>query len=879
MPLINELDPIIIEVAVAEPVIVEVDVPADVQLPDTDAVQLTVITQEVKVEVQSPGPQVQAIIGVGLDGWSPMLAIVPRVSDGALVLQVVDWIGGTDTKPDVGDYLGTAGFVSDIADARNIKGADGTNGTNGTAIILGMGDPASNVGRIGDLYIDLSAFRLWDKSSGDWTLDGTFKGTDGEDGDDGDPGAPGATLRWGHGAPAPGLGADGDEYTDIDTWDVYGKEAGAWEALGNIKGAPGTEGDDGDDGEDGASLLIGDADPDGAVGKDRDTFLNRITFDIFSRDAGVWTLAGNIKGAMAAPGRDGEDGADAWPIPGAPGRDGETIVIPGRDGEDGADAFTIPGQAGLDGSSTLVPGRDGTDGEDAFPIPGIKGDAGTNGIDGLNGVSIPGRDGDDGDSPSIIPGPSGERGLASAPGRDGEDGQDAWPIPGPQGLPGIAASVIPGRDGEDGTDAPYVPGKDGVPGGYRYIFNSSLAAADPGDGKLSLNNTVGSFAAVTMNISRKCADGPVVALLLSTIINSGQAATIVFKSRDGTQTLAVISTPATFVDNVTYYTFTIAMQAGSSSIGNGTELFLDLVRYGTNGAGVPTGGTIGQFLKKNSGTNFDTVWVNFPARQPILTSAADYYVDTALGNDANAGLAPGGAAFKTIQKAINTVATLDVATFGANIHVADGTYAEIVTVNGPWVGSGTVTLIGNVTTPANCVIDCTSFGGAQTSQCIGVQNGASLTVMGFKVRNAAVGAVNVPLLVARFSGTCHFTNMDFGVGGRQVMAASGGQVYADGGYNVTAGASYHWFASLGGGIVVEGRALTITGTPAFVAWGFGGYNGAMVVDSNSYTGAATGKRFECVAGGGIAELSGNINALPGNAAGTTGTAPALGWYA
>lgn len=29
---------------------------------------------------------------------------------------------------------------------------------------------------------------------------------------------------------------------------------------------------------------------------------------------------------------------------------------------------------------------------------------------------------------------------------------------------------------------------------------------------------------------------------------------------------------------------------------------------GTNGQGVPTGGTVGQILYKNSGTNFDTSW-------------------------------------------------------------------------------------------------------------------------------------------------------------------------------------------------------------------------------------------------------------------------------
>jgi hypothetical protein len=31
---------------------------------------------------------------------------------------------------------------------------------------------------------------------------------------------------------------------------------------------------------------------------------------------------------------------------------------------------------------------------------------------------------------------------------------------------------------------------------------------------------------------------------------------------------------------------------------------------GTNGQGVPTGGTVGQVLRKNSSTNYDTSWVS-----------------------------------------------------------------------------------------------------------------------------------------------------------------------------------------------------------------------------------------------------------------------------
>lgn len=45
---------------------------------------------------------------------------------------------------------------------------------------------------------------------------------------------------------------------------------------------------------------------------------------------------------------------------------------------------------------------------------------------------------------------------------------------------------------------------------------------------------------------------------------------------------------------------------------------------GTNGQGVPTGGTVGQVLQKNSSTNYDTSWVStikpYEDDQSILSS-------------------------------------------------------------------------------------------------------------------------------------------------------------------------------------------------------------------------------------------------------------------
>src|SRR5947209_19614879 len=95
-----------------------------------------------------------------------------------------------------------------------------------------------------------------------------------------------------------------------------------------------------------------------------------------------------------------------------------------------------------------------------------------------------------------------------------------------------------------------------------------------------------------------------------------------------------------------------------------------------------------------------------------LAGNRTYYVRTD-GADGNNGLAnSSGGAFLTIQKAIDTAAALDLSIYNVTIQVADGSYTGAVTVTGPWVGSGTVFLQGNTTTPANVVITTSGAGAA-----------------------------------------------------------------------------------------------------------------------------------------------------------------------
>src|SRR5688500_2241633 len=88
----------------------------------------------------------------------------------------------------------------------------------------------------------------------------------------------------------------------------------------------------------------------------------------------------------------------------------------------------------------------------------------------------------------------------------------------------------------------------------------------------------------------------------------------------------------------------------------------------------------------------------------ILTASRTYYVRTA-GNDSNDGLSDtSSGAFLTIQRAVDEVAnTLDINAQEVVIQVADGAYNAPVALR-PFLGTGPVTIRGNVTTPANVTI-------------------------------------------------------------------------------------------------------------------------------------------------------------------------------
>lgn len=106
------------------------------------------------------------------------------------------------------------------------QGTTGNTGPRGSEWFTGSGAPGTVSGaQSGDFYLDTSAGGYYSYNGSTWTLQGNLTGPQGTQG----PTGASSTWRTGSGAPAAGLGANGDMYLNTANGDVYGpKASGAW---------------------------------------------------------------------------------------------------------------------------------------------------------------------------------------------------------------------------------------------------------------------------------------------------------------------------------------------------------------------------------------------------------------------------------------------------------------------------------------------------------------------------------------------------------------------------------------------------------------------------------------------------------------------------
>lgn len=250
-----------------------------------------------------------------------------------------------------------------------------------------------------------------------------------------------------------------------------------------------------------------------------------------------------------------------------------------------------------------------------------------------------------------------------------------------------------------------------------------------------------------------------------------------------------------------------------------------------------------------------------------LAAARTYFVAT-TGSDANSGLVS-GSPFATLQKAIDTVAGLDIGIFDVTIQLADGTYGAGALVRGAFTGSGTITVKGNAAAPQNVVLSRT--------------NGDLLTV-----RSAMLRIEALSLQTSGSSGSAIVSelgaivvlgpNLRFGsCVGSHIQAATRGLVRIESGVGIAiAGSATSHMASLGGQIDATGNTWTLTGAPAFSAFALATTGGLIGLSTPVFTGAATGLRYNITLNAIINTATGNTGLLPGSIAGTAASGGVYG---
>lgn len=258
-----------------------------------------------------------------------------------------------------------------------------------------------------------------------------------------------------------------------------------------------------------------------------------------------------------------------------------------------------------------------------------------------------------------------------------------------------------------------------------------------------------------------------------------------------------------------------------------------------------------------------------PGVRELLTAARTYYVRTD-GSDSNTGLSnTAGGAFLTIQKAVDTVANLDIGIQQVIVQIADGTYAVGIGVQlRTLVGSGMCRIVGNATTPANVIIE-SSGAMAQTDgnfQAAGISGAWQIESM--RLRSTATGSPTG--LSASAGSLLRFRAVDFGAGLMfHLRALDSGVIRSTGNYSISGGASAHAISGQGSSLRIESITVTLTGSPAFTsAFGIANTNGTAIFASVTFTGSATGSRYNVGSSGVMNTNGAGATYLPGDAAGT-----------
>ena len=248
----------------------------------------------------------------------------------------------------------------------------------------------------------------------------------------------------------------------------------------------------------------------------------------------------------------------------------------------------------------------------------------------------------------------------------------------------------------------------------------------------------------------------------------------------------------------------------------------------------------------------------------VLAADRTYYV-RADGSDSNDGLADSaGGAFLTIAKAVAAAVAIDPSTYNVTIQLQDGTWTVGPSIATPMLNNKPLTLRGNLSTPASCVI-----AGATSVSASGA--GVSLNLAGLSLNGTLLG-INCSAGATVGIGAA----IVFGAASSQAHMRTNGpgstiNVNAD--YAITAASPRHFYASPNGFINCFNRTVTLSGTLNFSsAFAFADRGALISTNASTFTGGTvTGKRYEAQTNAVIYTGGAGASHYPGSIAGTTAT--------
>jgi hypothetical protein len=288
-------------------------------------------------------------------------------------------------------------------------------------------------------------------------------------------------------------------------------------------------------------------------------------------------------------------------------------------------------------------------------------------------------------------------------------------------------------------------------------------------------------------------------------------------------------------------------------------------------AGQPT-----QLMKSGGGA---PTWqlLRRAARRIVLGASLELYINASTGNDAT-GNGTSAAPWATLQHARDwAMQNLDLGGQFGVVYSCVGAFAAGVScVNALAGASGTAEQFSFAATSSITATNgnCISVAGGGTNVGIVVGAGAVLSLSASGSAGGQGQGLNVfqsGTLTVSGSGSVNFGSCS----GGHVVENSGG-INLTCNYTISGNAPVHWSLQGPGSIVLGqtgSQVITLTGTPAFsVAFANGGGAGpaGILVSSStvSFSGSATGSRYNITQNCTLQTNGGGASFLPGNAAGT-----------